>query len=1045
MRKILLLVFAAAFTLQQAAAQSAKTTPPVQGPEPAPERLKMQPWPGKSAVPPAANPFGLPRSNYKPIGPLAVPGQSAAPNIAIERGENGLPIFFRGRTAASENQNAGTPAETRALAYLASLQPAGIARPDAEFVATRTELDEQGNWHVRLEQVFQNVPVYGAELIAHTQNGAFELLNGRYFPTPRIATVVPAVSMENAVQKVAQHIGSVKNTWTNEERLLVGGQEVQSKLVVYHHAHNLDAEVLAWHIVIYPDLLHRKVYFVDAGTGAIIHHFDHTCNMGEGDRCESHAAGQPATPTISATSATVALAGPVTASGLDLKNENRSFGAWMEGSTIYMEDAGQPMFNPGASQMPSNPVGVIITLDAKNTSPEVQSTFEYALVSSGSMVFNNKNAVSTHWNAIQSYDYYRITHGRNSIDGNGGNIISLFNVSEPNGDPMGNAFWNGAAMWYGNGDATFFELARGLDVGGHEMTHGVIEKTANLEYQYESGALNESFADVFAVCIDRDDWKMGEDVVRPGATTNNCLRDLEFPNNGTPSQPKQVSEQYQGTQDNGGVHINSGIPNRAFYLFASNAAVGLDKAEKVYYKALRDYLVKSSKFVDCRLAVIQAANDLYGATVANAAAAAFTTVGIVGNQGGNYLGELAVNPGVDLILCNTINGQNLDLAVSSGTILGTIYNQGVISRPSVSDNGQQVVFVNDEGHVIGIDLSYNGPNIDFQSYEISLSPEWRSAAISKNGRFLAALTTIENNRVYIFDLADPLGASQTFFLYNPTYTTGQITGEVRFADVLEFDYSGEYLMYDAYNELNNGQGEDLSYWDIGFLQFWENDNFTGPTPFISKLFSGLPPNSSVNNPTFAKNAPYVMAFDYLDGVDNTYHILGANTETGDVDYIVTNNGELGWPNYNRLDNAVMYQRTAGATRNLYLKTVDASRIQGQGTSVGLVQNRDWGAWFANGNRSLQVDTDEASAAALQLTAAPNPTSDAVRLSFTMPQSGAAHIFVADLLGRTVQQQEWTLPQGETRLDLSLQGLPSGTYLVRLVAAGTGATMKIVKQ
>jgi Zn-dependent metalloprotease len=1044
MKKILLLVFAAAFTLQQAAAQSAKTTPPVQGPEPASERLKVQPWPGKSAVPPAANPFGLPRANYKPIGPLAVPGPAATENITIERGENGLPIFFRGRTAVSESANTNTPVATRARAYLASLQPAGIARPDAEFVAKRTEVDEQGNWHVRLEQVFQSVPVYGTELIAHTKNGVFELLNGRYFPTPRLASVVPAVSKENAVQKVAQHIGSVKTTWTSEERLLVGGQEVNAELVVYHHAHNLDAEVLAWHIVIYPDLLHRKVYFVDAGTGAIIHHFDHTCNMGGGDRCEGHATEHQPT-TIAATSTTETLGGPVTASGLDLKNVSRSFGAWMEGTTTFLEDAGQPMFNPGASQMPSNPVGVIVTLDAQNTSPEVQNTFKYALVTSGSLVFNNKNAVSTHWNAIQSYDYYRTVHGRNSIDGAGGNILSLFNVAESDGSSMGNAFWNGAAMWYGNGDATFFELARGLDVGGHEMTHGVIEKTANLEYQDESGALNESFADVFAVCIDRDEWKIGEDVVRPGSTTNNCLRDLQFPNNGTPSQPKQVSEQYQGTQDNGGVHINSGIPNRAFYLFASNAAVGLDKAEKVYYKALRDYLVKSSKFVDCRIAVIQAANDLYGSAVANAAANAFTTVGIVGSQGGNYLGELAVNPGVDLILCNTINGQNLDLAVSSGTVLGTLYNQGVASRPSVSDNGQQVVFVNNEGHIIGMDLSYNGPNIDFQSYELSTSPEWRSAAISKDGRFLAGLTTIENNRIYVFDLADPLGSSKTFFLYNPTYSTGQITGEVRYADVLEFDYSGEYLMYDAYNELNNGQGEDLSYWDIGFLQFWENNDFAGQDPFISKLFSGLPPNSSVNNPAFARNAPYVMAFDYFDGLDNTYNILGANTETGDVDYIVSNNGELGWPNYNRLDNAVLYQRTAGATRNLYLRTVDAARIQGQGTPVNLVQNRDWGVWFANGNRSLMVDTDAPSAAALQLTAAPNPTSDAVRLSFSIPQSGLVQIAVNDLLGRTVQQREWTLPQGENQLDLSLQGLPSGTYLVRLLAAGTGATMKVVKQ
>ena len=105
------------------------------------------------------------------------------------------------------------------------------------------------------------------------------------------------------------------------------------------------------------------------------------------------------------------------------------------------------------------------------------------------------------------------------------------------------------------------------------MTHGVVEKTANLEYQDESGALNESFADVFGAMIDRDDWKMGEDVMQPGVNPNNALRDLQDPHNGVSSnsswwQPKHTDEQYTQSDDNGGVHINSGIPNHAFYLFA---------------------------------------------------------------------------------------------------------------------------------------------------------------------------------------------------------------------------------------------------------------------------------------------------------------------------------------------------------------------------------------------------------------------------------------------------------------------------------------------
>ena len=1055
MKKILLWVLLAAFAINETAAQSAKIHPPVQGTQPSPEQLKLKPWPGKAAVPPATNPFGLPKAKYQPIGPLVAPG-APAENIRTVRGENGLPIFFQGKTTASGNADSEKALGERALDYLVSLQPAGLEKAAQEFVVKSAETDEQGNTHVRLDQVFQSVPVYGGELIAHTKNGAFEALNGRYFPTPKLATIIPVLNAEAATQKVVEDLGvqNVKTNWTPEERQIVGGRELQTELVVYHHQGRFDAERLAWHITIYPNFLRREVYFVDATTGEIIHHYDHTCEILPVDTkaapqaCIHHAATNSQQPI--AKPPAFALGGPVTATGLDLKNQNRSFGAWMEGTTVYLEDAGRPMFNSGASQMPSDPVGVIVSLNAQNTSPEVQSTFKYSLVNSGApsaTVFNNKNAVSTHWNAIQSYEYFRVTHQRNSIDGTGGNIISFFNVSEANGTSMENAFWNGAAMWYGSGGSSFTELAGGLDVGGHEMSHGVIEKTANLEYQNESGALNESFADVFAVCIDRDDWKIGEDVVRPGATPNNCLRDLQFPNNGSPSQPKHVSEQYMGTQDNGGVHINSGIPNRAFYEFANTSGVGIDKAEKVYYKALRDYLVKSSKFVDCRIAVIQAANDQYGAAVANAAADAFTKVGIVGNQGGNYLGELVVNPGIDLILATTNDGQKLDIANGNGTILGPIYSQGVASRPSVSDNGMQLVFVNNAGHIIGMDLSYNGPNLNFQSYELSQSPEWRSAAISKDGRFLAGLTTVENNRVYVYDLADPLGGSETFFLYNPTYSqTPQTTGEVRYADVLEFDYSGEFLMYDAYNQLSNGQGEDLSYWDIGFLNFWDNGTFTdGATAFISKLFSGLPANSSVGNPTFAKNAPFVIAFDFIDGIDDRYDILGANTQTGDVDDLFYDNGELGWPSYTRQDNAIIYNGTNANGRSVYKSSIASNRITGLPDETLHIQNREWGVWFANGNRSLMVDTDEPVSSILQLTAAPNPTTDQLRLSFTLPQSGPVQVLVSDLLGRTLQVRNWDLPEGDNQIELNLDAVPAGTYAVRLLAAGTGATLKVVKQ
>ena len=118
-------------------------------------------------------------------------------------------------------------------------------------------------------------------------------------------------------------------------------------------------------------------------------------------------------------------------------------------------------------------------------------------------------------NRAKAYLYFSNLHSRNSINGAGGNIISLVNVSDEAGQSMGNAFWNGQAMFYGNGDAAFTPLAAGLDVAGHEMSHGVVQSTANLAYQGESGAMNEAFADIFGSMIDRDDWKVGEDIANP--------------------------------------------------------------------------------------------------------------------------------------------------------------------------------------------------------------------------------------------------------------------------------------------------------------------------------------------------------------------------------------------------------------------------------------------------------------------------------------------------------------------------------------------------
>jgi Zn-dependent metalloprotease len=1011
----------------------------------------------KIAIPTAEDLFGTGEMNFTTLPALTRP-EGMQFHLKTIRGENGLPIFIQGKTTESEIFSIETKAiGDQAKKYISSLHLEGMNDAIQEFEVMKVDTDEKGIIHVRLQQVFQSIPVFGGELIVHASEGKFNKMNGRYFPSPNL-TITNGIDESAALQIAFEDIGldKIKTEWSAQDLRMTGGKTNEADLVVFHEKEGLENEKLVWMLTVRPNVMQRLIYFIDARTGAILNKIDHTCNIAGDNSHEKHSC-QHLNNEFNVENTTNTIAGPVTASGTDLLGQTRSFGAWQDGSVIYMEETGKSMFNLGASQMPSEPVGAIVTIDAFNTSPENQNSFNYDVVVSNSTTFNNQVGVSAHWNSIKSFDYFKSTFDRNSIDGNGGNILAFVNVSESDGSSMENAYWNGAAMWYGNGGSTFKKLARGLDVGGHEITHGVVEKTANLVYQDESGALNESFADIFGVMIDRDDWKIGEDVVQSGVSPNGCLRSMEDPHNGDSQggqwwQPKHMNEKYNGSQDNGGVHINSGIVNHAFYLFATNTSVGKDKAEKVYYKALKDYLVKSSKFVDCRLAVIQAATDLYGATVATAAANAFTAVGIGGSApSGNYLGTLQPNPGEDFILCVSEDFQNLDLAGPDGTVYGTIYDQGLMSRPSITDKGDQIVFVNAAGHVITVDMVYTATDIiPTVNAPISQDPVWRNAAISKDGRFLAAVAKLDDpsadNIISIFDLASASGNNRDFTLYNPTYTQGQTTGDVKYADVLEFDYSGKNLMYDAYTEVINSQGQDLSYWDIGFLKFWENGNFSDGIDDISKLFGGLPEKSSIGNPTFAKNSPFVIAFDFIDGLNNKYDVVGANTETGDNAAIVSDNGDLGYPNYNRLDNAILFDSESFISgKNIELQGLASNKITSNGNaSTTLVNDHIRGVWYGNGTRSLQVNTNDFGNA-MSLTAAPNPVTEQLLIDFTALNATKAQVSIVNLLGSTLGTKEYQLVEGKNQLTVGFQSFPAGTYLVRVQAGKSASVVKIVKQ
>lgn len=230
-----------------------------------------------------------------------------------------------------------------------------------------------------------------------------------------------------------------------------------------------------------------------------------------------------------------------------------------------------------------------------------------------------------------TYDMYNEIFGRNSIDGNGMKLISSVHYMQG----YDNAFWDGEQMVYGDGDEDLPEEERlfnrftiAVDIIGHELTHGVTEYTARLVYRDQPGALNESFSDVMGILVkqrllrhtaEEADWLIGAGLFT-SLIKGKALRSMKDPGTayddpliGKDPQPGHMKDYVKTSSDSGGVHINSGIPNRAFYWTAmETGGYAWEKAGKIWYITLRDKLNEGSDFQDTADKTWQTAVDLFG-------------------------------------------------------------------------------------------------------------------------------------------------------------------------------------------------------------------------------------------------------------------------------------------------------------------------------------------------------------------------------------------------------------------------------------------------
>lgn len=724
-----------------------------------------------------------------------------------------------------------------------------LENPDQELAVVREDIDRLGKRHVRLMQTYAGIPLWGHEVAVHLErDNSVYMVNGHSAPTPTGVDVTPLLTANQASQRATRHLKAAQAAKTS------------TQLVFYTPEHG--RPTLTYKVDVVAGLDQSWQYFVDANSGMVLNRISNI-----------HTAGSI-----------------VSANGIDLEGKTRQFNAWFENGTYYTIDPSTPTPDPVYDPLKvPNASGDTYIYDARNGGARDS---QYHNTSSKLNADWDAAAVSAAFNTREVYNYYKDTFGRNSLDGNGKNLFAVIHYQSA----YANAFWNGESMVYGDGDGrTFGPLSKGLDVAAHEMTHGVIGATARLIYQNQSGALNESFADVFAAMIDSANWTVGEAVTlaAPG-----FLRDMQHPSRGMDRQPEHMSQYVlmSTSQDNGGVHVNSGIPNRAAYLIAEGlsaeglgSSIGRARTQQIYYRALTTYLVASAQFLDARHALIQAATDLHGADSVEVAA-----VAMAWNQVGVKEGDV-VTPGGSTTPTSAVSGSDImvylypqDGSYDSATEPYDVYRQ-LLAKPfngydPGSDEGplnqhvaaltRPAVYTTEVTDAASTRLATYIVYVGADGFVYRIKPDGTeelipglanigSVAISPDVHYLAYTTLSEtDNAIHVINLLTAQTVDHT--LTPPDYQKDRTTSNAMmlYADSVGFDYTGKKILFDALScisiagSLCTPSSGGYRYWSIGLLDA-RNGSQTYPLPNQNPAFD-------VGYPAFPYNSSDVIAVDVID-------------------------------------------------------------------------------------------------------------------------------------------------------------------------------------
>lgn len=507
--------------------------------------------------------------------------------------------------------------------------------------------DELGFSQYKYLQTYHDVSIEGTEFYVHVPtDGTPPTANGIFLQHLDVVTTA-SISPDDAITRSLDEMHAEQYAWQNEQYELNIKEEKGDESATWYPVPQLVIKNIAipgeapsyslcYKVRVYALVpLNTVDYYVDAQTGNVVYQNSLILNCwkhGAEDQClEKKSSPEPMSQPLPSCNA-----------------------ACQTGSANVKFYGSQYIYTDKFTY------GIVCRYRTKNT---CGGTFLYVRDPGGGDYRENGNSWGTdHQSGTTAlfdiqivYNYYLYNLGRTSFDNSGSQI----NIYTEDGNYQANAAWTGSDIHVGTQGSPFSDELLALDVLGHEFTHGVTQYEAGLTYYGESGALNESFSDIFGVLVDfygKSNYAMGwgPDYLLADECISGGLRDMSNPNN--KNQPDTYGGTYWASTsgpDNGGVHTNSGVQNYWFYLLAEGGSgtndlgnpycvkgIGRDKAAAIAYRNLTVYLSSGSNYSAARYYSIQSAVDLYGANSNEVAqtTAAWYAVGV----GPNYSGTINV-------------------------------------------------------------------------------------------------------------------------------------------------------------------------------------------------------------------------------------------------------------------------------------------------------------------------------------------------------------------------------------------------------------------